>query len=39
MIGMNWNSLACTGSGGGGLSFCWKNMVQPMISGQAPMCR
>src|SRR6185312_1384310 len=38
ITGMNWNSRACTGSGGGGLSFCWRNMVQPMISGQAPMC-
>ncbi len=39
MIGMNWKMRACTGSGGGGFSFCWKNMVQPMISGQAPRCR
>ena len=31
-------TLACTGSGGCGFSFCWKNMVTPMISGQAPMC-
>src|ERR1700677_916344 len=38
-IGMNWNIFACTGSGGGGFSFCCRNMVTPMISGQAPMCR
>src|SRR5580692_12403817 len=38
-IGMNWNSRACTGSGGGGLSFCCANIVKPMISGQAPICR
>ena len=28
MIGMNWKIRACTGSGGGGFSFCWKNIVQ-----------
>ena len=39
MIGMNWNTLACTGSGGGGFIFCCRNIVQPMISGQTPMCR
>ena len=38
MIGMNWNSFACTGSGGGGFIFCCRNIVRPMISGQAPRC-
>ena len=38
-MGMNWNTLACTGSGGGGFIFCCRNIVQPMISGQMPMCR
>ena len=38
MIGMNWNMRACTGSGGGGFSFCCRNIVPPMISGQAPRC-
>src|SRR5580658_2728508 len=27
------------GSGGGGFSFCCRNMVTPMTSGHAPRCR
>src|SRR3978361_127019 len=38
MMGINWNILACTGSGGGGFSFCCKNIVTPMISGHTPRC-
>ena len=39
MIGMNWNMRACTGSGGGGFSFCCRNIVMPMMSGSPPRCR
>ena len=39
IIGMNWKMRACTGSGGAGFSFCWKNIVTPMIIGHAPRCR
>ena len=39
MIGINWNMRACTGSGGGGFSFCCRNIVTPMINGHRPRCR
>ena len=39
MIGIHWKILAWIGSGGCGFSFCWRNIVTPMISAQAGMCR
>src|SRR5258708_422268 len=39
MTGIQLKMTCCAGSGGGGLSFICRNMVTPMISGQAPSCR
>ena len=39
MNGRNMKILACVGSGGGGLSFCWTYMVTPMMIGQTPINR
>ena len=37
--GKNINILACTGSGGVGLSFCCKYIVAPIIIGHAQIIR
>src|SRR6516165_6768545 len=36
MTGIQLKTTCCAGSGGGGLSFICRNMVMPMMAGQAP---
>src|ERR1700694_2511536 len=39
MTGILLKMTCCAGSGGGGLSFICRNIVTPMINGQAPRWR
>ena len=39
ITGIHWKIFACTGSGGCGLSRCWKYIVAPITSAQAGRCR